>query len=106
MRSPHSLESRHERDCWEPKASWRSSREPTSGVESDWRGNECGELLTDFLSVAELQKAGKLKRVTSATRNRLARNHSRGVFYVEGEFTASIYPEGPLGIPYEIAVGD
>jgi hypothetical protein len=80
--------------------------QPRTSHEVRWRGNECGELLTDFLSVAELQKAGKLKRVTSATRNRLAGNHSRGVFYVEGEFTASIYPEGPLGIPYEISVGD
>jgi hypothetical protein len=89
-----------------PSCIYTISYQPRTDHEVRWKGNSCADLSTDFMSVDNLVKYGKLESLNKEARLELAKNHKQGVFYVEGEFTASIYPEDNLGIPYEVSVAD
>jgi hypothetical protein len=71
-----------------------------------WRGNQCKELSADFISVGALARTGALKKLDAQTQSELSEYHKTAVFYIEGEFTASIYPLNVAGVPHEVSVAD
>jgi hypothetical protein len=89
-----------------PSSIYTISYQPRTDHEVRWKGNSCADLSTDFMSVDNLVKYGKLESLNKEARLELAKNHKQGVFYVEGEFTASIDPQDKLGIPHEVSVAD
>jgi hypothetical protein len=89
-----------------PSCIYTISYQPKTDHEVRWKGNSCADLSTDFMSVTDLEKYGKLDSLNKQARLELAENHQQGVFYVEGEFTASIYPQDNLGIPHEVSIAD
>jgi hypothetical protein len=103
---PTVISSRDETFRDAPSCIYTISYAPQTSHEVRWKGNICAELSTDFMSVSDLEKFGKLEELSNEARQALAKNHKQGVFYVEGEFTASIYPQDNSGIPYEMSVAD
>ncbi len=71
-----------------------------------WRRNRCDELSASFLMRSDLERLGKIERLDKETLFELSEYHKLGVFYIEGEFTASIYPLNVAGVPHEVSVAD
>lgn len=70
-----------------------------------WNKETCAALTTRFLSFDALGRLGKLDRLPPDTLSDLKAS-KQPVFYVEGEFTASIYPLNSAGRVYEVPVAD
>ncbi len=103
---PKILASREEMFRGAPSCIYTISYQDKTDHEVRWEGNNCADLTTDFMSVSDLEKFGKLDSLDKDARSMLAEDHKQGVFYVEGEFTASIYPQDASGVPYELSVAD
>jgi hypothetical protein len=103
---PKILASREEMFRGAPSCIYTISYQDKTDHEVRWKGNNCADLKTDFMPVSDLEKFGKLDSLDKDARTILAKDHKQGVFYVEGEFTASIYPQDASGVPYEISVAD
>lgn len=71
-----------------------------------WRQEPCSALTATFMSRKELAALGKMERLSTEALADIERSPAQAVFYVEGEFTASIYPLNVAGRIYEIPVAD
>jgi hypothetical protein len=103
---PAIIASRDEMFRGAPSCIYTISPQERTDHEVRWTGNRCSDLAASFMSISDLEKYQKLDEMNEAERSSLAKEHPQGVFYVEGEFTASIYPQDPLGLPHEISVAD
>ncbi len=103
---PKVLSSRDEVYQDAPSCIYTISYQPRTDHEVRWKGNKCSDLAASFMTVAQLDKYEKLEKLDDPARAALIKNNKQGVFYVEGEFTASIYPQDDMGIPRELSVAD
>jgi hypothetical protein len=104
--APTSPASRDEMFRGAPSCIYTISYQERTDHEIRWKGNRCSDLSASFMSVSDLEKYEKLDDLNAAERSSLVKDHPQGVFYVEGEFTASIYPQDSMGMPHEISIAD
>ncbi len=71
-----------------------------------WEGETCKEVSARMVDRAFLEKYRKWDRLDSFARKHVLGMPGGKVLYVEGQFTASIYPIGTTRQSYEIAVAD
>ncbi len=71
-----------------------------------WRGEPCSALTAEFMSGKRLAELGKMDRLSAEALADVERSPAPGVFYVEGEFSASVYPLNVAGRIYEVPVAD
>ena len=71
-----------------------------------WDGESCDVLTADFIGRDQLEKAGKWERLDDYAREKVSARADGQVFYIEGEFTASIYPIDYNNLTYEVSVAD
>lgn len=71
-----------------------------------WEGEPCTAVTTRFLSPAELKQFNDWDRLDVSDQAKVMALPDRRVLYVEGEFTASIYPLDYNNLTYEIVVSD
>lgn len=71
-----------------------------------WEGEECARLNVTLMDPAELRELGKWKRLDDFAQKHVRELTDGKVLYVEGEFTASVYPVGTTGQSYEVSVAD
>lgn len=71
-----------------------------------WDGESCDVLTADFIGRDQLEKAGKWERLDDYAREKISARADGQVFYIEGEFTASIYPIDYNNLTYEVSVAD
>jgi hypothetical protein len=74
--------------------------------EVTWAKEPCSAVTTDFLTIDALKKLGKLDRLSGEALEDVKRHGTTGVFYVESQFTASIFPLNVAGIAYELPIAD
>jgi hypothetical protein len=103
---PKIVSFRDEQSDGQPMCTYAIRYDNVSNHEISWSGNTCAELTADFMTIGELKSFDKLKRLDQETREQLTNYHQQGVFYIEGEFTASIYPLNASGVPHEVSVAD
>lgn len=71
-----------------------------------WDGEPCRDLTARFGGQAFLEQYDNWARLDAAQQADIAKTPDGEVFYVEGQFTASIYPIGITGLTYEVVVTD
>ena len=71
-----------------------------------WDGEPCDSLTTRFGDRAFLEAYDNWDRLDASQKEHVLQGPESRVLYVEGEFTASIYPIGINGLTYEIVVTD
>lgn len=71
-----------------------------------WDGEPCAALTATFFGQSDLERLGKWERLDDHARERVAASPDGKVLYVEGQFTASIYPIDINQLTYEVAVAD
>lgn len=71
-----------------------------------WSDEECRDLNAMFLGKAELEHHRDWQHLSQYDRERFAELPGGKVFYVEGNFTASIYPLDYNNLTYEVPVAD
>lgn len=71
-----------------------------------WDGEPCSALTAQFGDQTFLKAHGNWDRLDPSQQADVAKAPEGEVFYVEGQFTASIYPIGLNRLTYEVAVSD
>jgi hypothetical protein len=71
-----------------------------------WDGENCNAVSATMVGRDFLEQFDKWERLDSAAQKHIMEMPGGKVLYVEGEFTASVYPVGATGDRYEIAVAD
>jgi hypothetical protein len=71
-----------------------------------WNDEPCGALTTAFVTPADLNKDNDWDRLDATDQAKVMALPEQRVFYVGGEFTASIYPLDHNRLTFEIAVAD
>lgn len=71
-----------------------------------WDDESCANVQASLVDQAELQRLGKWKRLDEFERRNVNALPGGKVLYVEGKFTASIYPVGTTRLSYEVSVAD
>ncbi|MGB3722148.1 MAG: hypothetical protein WA979_04930 [Pacificimonas sp.] len=66
----------------------------------------CADISVDLVTEAELKAAGQWDRLDSFARDSVASLPGGEVLYVEGSFSASVYPLGVNHLTYEVPVID
>jgi hypothetical protein len=74
--------------------------------EVTWSNEPCSAVTVEFLNVGALKKFNKLVKLSAEAMEDVKRHDPTGVFYVESQFTASIFPLNVAGVPYELPVAD
>lgn len=70
-----------------------------------WEGEPCAAVTAMFLDTPKLQSLGKYARMSAGVHEDIARTEGR-VFYVEGQFSAAVYPLNGAGVVYRVFVAD
>lgn len=71
-----------------------------------WRREPCSAVTANFISRKQLADLSKIERLSAEALADIERSPQQAVFYVESEFTASIFPLNVAGRIYEIPVAD
>jgi hypothetical protein len=71
-----------------------------------WNGEGCDAIEPGMISVDELKKAGQFEGLAEEAKEDLIRNPGKKIFYIESEFTASVYPLNVAGVVYEVPIAD
>lgn len=71
-----------------------------------WNGEPCAAVTARFMSLGDLRELGKADRLSAEALADIGRAPGQPVFYVEGAFTASVYPLNSAGRVYEVPVAD
>jgi hypothetical protein len=66
----------------------------------------CNKVTAKLMTQAELESVGKWDRLDEFARKFIAARPDGKVLYVEGSFSASVYPIGTTGETYEVSVAD
>ena len=70
-----------------------------------WNGEACRELTIAFIDRARLDSLGRAAPLSEETRDDIARSDGE-VLYVEGQFTAALYPLNSAKRIYAVPAGD
>ncbi|MBV7259696.1 hypothetical protein [Erythrobacter crassostreae] len=71
-----------------------------------WEGEKCANVKASLLDPKALRSLGKWKRLDEFAKSHVENLPDDKVLYVEGEFTASVYPVGTTRQSYEVTVAD
>ncbi|MCK0128672.1 hypothetical protein [Erythrobacter sp. F6033] len=71
-----------------------------------WEGETCDNVKASLLDPKGLKSLGKWDRLDEFAQGHVEKLPDDKVLYVEGEFTASIYPVGTTRESYEVTVAD
>lgn len=71
-----------------------------------WDGETCATVTARMVDQADLEQLGKWQRLDDFERRHVSQLPDGKVLYVEGAFTASIYPVGTTRLSYEVSVAD
>jgi hypothetical protein len=71
-----------------------------------WNGESCKQIGARFIAVDELRGAGQLDDIAEEAKIDLERIAGKQVFYIESEFTASVYPLNIADVVYEVSLAD
>ena len=71
-----------------------------------WDGETCAAVTARMVDQTELERLGKWQRLDDFERRHVNQLPGGKVLYVEGAFTASIYPVGTTRLSYEASVAD
>ncbi len=71
-----------------------------------WDGEPCEKVTVRLVDRAELERLGKWDRLDEFERRFVSQMPGGKVLYVEGAFTASIYPVGTTGSSHEVSIAD
>lgn len=71
-----------------------------------WDGEPCTALTALFMSPADLERHNEWERLDANDQEKVLALPDQRVFYVGGEFTASVYPLDYNKLTYEIVVAD
>ncbi len=70
-----------------------------------WEGEGCAGLTAMVLDTGKLHSLGKYARMSPGAHEDIARTEGK-VFYVEGQFSAAVFPLNGAGVVYRVYVGD
>lgn len=71
-----------------------------------WDGEACSAVTAEMMDQAGLEKLGKWERLDAFEKKHITDMPGGKVLYVEGAFTASVYPVGTTRMSYEVPVAD
>jgi hypothetical protein len=71
-----------------------------------WDGEACDAVTTAMVNQADLEKLGQWEKLDAFTQKHISAMPGGKVLYIEGGFTASVYPMGTEQQSYEISVAD
>lgn len=71
-----------------------------------WDDETCANVQASLVDQAELRRLGKWQRLDEFEQRNVNAMPGGKVLYVEGKFTASIYPVGTTRLSYEVSVAD
>ncbi len=71
-----------------------------------WFDEACSALSPSFMDREKLEAAGRWQRIDEYGQMQIAKRTGGIVFYVEGQFTASVFPMDYNNAPMEVAVAD
>lgn len=71
-----------------------------------WDGESCASVTAKLVDQGELRRLGKWQRLDDFAKRHISEMPGGKVLYVEGRFTASLYPVGTTRLSYEVRVAD
>ena len=71
-----------------------------------WEGEKCDTIQVKLINPDELGKLGKWERLDDFAQKHVRTLTQGEVLYVEGKFTASVFPVGTTGQSYEVVIAD
>jgi hypothetical protein len=71
-----------------------------------WDGETCAHVTAQMINQVDLERLGKWQRLDDFERRHVNQLPGGKVLYVEGAFSASIYPVGTTRLSYEVSVAD
>jgi hypothetical protein len=71
-----------------------------------WTGEGCNVISARFITVDELSRASQLDDLSGEAKEDINRSPGKSVFYIESEFTASVFPLNAAGVIYEVPIAD
>lgn len=71
-----------------------------------WDGESCASVTAKLVDQGELRSLGKWQRLDDFAKRHISEMPGGEVLYVEGRFTASLYPVGTTRLSYEVRVAD
>lgn len=71
-----------------------------------WDGETCAKVTAMMVDQTDLERLGKWQRLDDFEKRHVNALPGGKVLYVEGAFTASIYPVGTTRLSYEVGVAD